>query len=155
MAAISRLTRTEPLPAKTAYDLAGTFYDHRAWMEFWSKNEKPLVLEALGITAGRRIMDVGCGTGFYAIDLVERGNEVCGVDVSPGMIQQLRDKRNRLPISLLNSLWVIRGDGERLPTKDNTFDACIVIRALSHIENYRMMFDELWRVLKNDGILVI
>lgn len=138
-----------------AYDLAGAFYDRRTWMEFWRRNEKPLVLEALGNGTGRRILDIGCGTGFYAIDLVEAGNEVCGVDISLGMIEQLKCKLHSLPGSLRKSLWVLYADGEKLPVKDKNFDACIVIRTLSHIENFQMVFDELWRVLKSNGALVI
>jgi SAM-dependent methyltransferase len=63
------------------YDLLTTAHDHRAWAR---------QLEALARASGargRRLLDVGCGTGCSSEAMIERGYEVVGVDVSPGMLE--------------------------------------------------------------------
>ena len=48
--------------------------------------EAEFVLEELGLPAGGRILDVGCGTGRHAVELARRGYRVTGVDISSGML---------------------------------------------------------------------
>ncbi len=69
-----------------AYDLLTAGHDHAAWAA---------QLEALALQAGlsgRRLLDVGCGTGSSALPMLARGYEVVGVDVSPGMLSLAREK---------------------------------------------------------------
>ena len=50
--------------------------------------DRPAVLEALGPVEGLRVLDVGCGSGLYARELVAGGaRSVVGLDVSPTMIR--------------------------------------------------------------------
>jgi SAM-dependent methyltransferase len=63
-----------------AYDQLTGFHDHAAWAA---------QLERLALAAGlrgRRLLDVGCGTGSSAAAMRDRGYDVTGVDVSPGML---------------------------------------------------------------------
>ena len=53
------------------------------------------LLVAAGDLAGRRTLDVGCGTGTLAVELVERGGKVWGVDSSPEMLAEARAKETR------------------------------------------------------------
>jgi len=69
-----------------AYDLLTSGHDHAAWAA---------QLEGLALEAGlhgRRLLDVGCGTGSSAAPMLARGYEVVGVDVSPGMLERAREK---------------------------------------------------------------
>jgi SAM-dependent methyltransferase len=64
-----------------AYDLLTAAHDHGAWAA---------QLEELALAAGlrgERLLDVGCGTGCSSEAMVERGYDVVGVDVSPGMLE--------------------------------------------------------------------
>jgi cyclopropane fatty-acyl-phospholipid synthase-like methyltransferase len=76
-----------------------------AWQEFFdghapnylqncfTKNtvaEVDFLIDALGLSAGAAVLDVGCGTGRHAIELARRGYRVTGVDISAGMLEQAK-----------------------------------------------------------------
>jgi len=68
------------------YDRFTAHHDHAAWAA---------QLEALAKRAGlagRRLLDVGCGTGASAAPMLARGYEVAGVDISPGMLAAARER---------------------------------------------------------------
>ncbi len=56
------------------------------------EREWPLLAEVLGPPAGRRILDLGCGTGEHARFLAEKGYEVVGVDLSPSMLERAKEE---------------------------------------------------------------
>ena len=72
------------------------FFDHHAAVylqnEFThhTREEADLIVAALGLQPGSRVLDVGCGVGRHALELARRGLRVTGVDISVGMIEQGR-----------------------------------------------------------------
>ncbi len=96
--------------------------------------------------AGRRVVDVGCGTGRFAHALAEGGAEVWGVDTSDEMLAQARA---RLPGGRFE-----RARGEALPFEADSFDAA-VLRQVVHLVDRPAVFAELARVLRPDGRVVI
>ena len=85
-----------------AYDLFTGGHDHEAWAG---------LLEGLAREhglAGRRLLDVGCGTGSALLPMIERGYDAVGVDVSPGMLAIARDK-------LGDSVQLVASDMRWLP----------------------------------------
>jgi SAM-dependent methyltransferase len=64
------------------------------------------VIELYGDGAGRRILDLGCGTGGHAVPLAQRGYEVVGVDRSPDMLRRAaeRSTAGRFELGDLTSL---------------------------------------------------
>jgi SAM-dependent methyltransferase len=51
--------------------------------------------EAAGLPTGRRLLDLGCGTGLSAIPMLDRGWTVLGCDVSPAMVEIARSKTGK------------------------------------------------------------
>ena len=83
----------------------------------WNEEMRTEALDLLDIEEGDRILDVGCGTGFATEGLLERTENVYGLDQSVHQMEkawQKFGKRDRVRF--------YRGDAERLPFKNDTFD---------------------------------
>ena len=80
-------------PAREAYEALAPFYD--LFTDGYSYDTLLAELERLALDhglAGRRLLDVGCGTGKSFLPLLARGYEVAGCDLSPAMVELAREK---------------------------------------------------------------
>lgn len=93
------------------------------------------------------ILDLGCGTGLFGKRIIERGGNLAGIDISRGMLNQAE---NRCPEGDF-----LLGDVEALPYDEGTFDAVTSILAFSYFRNPEIVLQEVMRVLKPGGPLVI
>jgi ubiquinone/menaquinone biosynthesis C-methylase UbiE len=100
-----------------------------------------------GDLLGRRVLDVGCGTGVLAAALAERGSRVWGVDPSEEMLVQAAERAGR-------ALAFKQGLAENLPFKDGWFER-VVFRLVVHVLDRQRAFAEDRRVLAPSGRLVI
>jgi ubiquinone/menaquinone biosynthesis C-methylase UbiE len=104
----------------------------------------------LAPVAGRRVLDVGTGTGRAAIALARRGAIVTGVDASAEMLQvaERRAAEAGVPLGADDTAGVrfIRGDAHGLNFPDRSFDAVVCLRVLMHTPDWRMSLRELCRV---------
>jgi ubiquinone/menaquinone biosynthesis C-methylase UbiE len=108
------------------------------------------VLDAIweeGDLLGRRVLDVGCGTGRVAAELALRGAKVWGVDSSPEMLAEAR-------ASLGRRVGLKLGRAEELPFRDGWFDRA-VLRLAVHLVERSAAFPELARVLVPGGGRVV
>lgn len=127
------------------YDLAAEDYDKKeGYLNSFEKNQ---FLPLLGNLAGKKILDVGAGTGRLAIPLVKAGAEVVAMDVSEKMLMRLYRKNKQIK--------TVVGDAENLPFADGSFDFVYAAFLIVHLKNPTRFFDEAYRVLKNEGILAV
>ena len=132
--------------AKPDYGRMAANYDRlRPIDENWWELFEAIV-EA-GDLAGRRVLDVGCGTGRVAAALNERGTKVWAVDPSPEMLERARANVGR-------SVRLKRAPAETLPFKDGWFDRAL-LRLVVHVVDRPRAFAELFRVLQPGGRIVI
>jgi SAM-dependent methyltransferase len=126
--------------------LAATYDELRPADELWWETVELLV--RLGDLRGRRVLDVGCGTGRLAAALVgEFGCRVWGVDTSAGM---LAVARRRLP----RGVALREAPAERLPFRDGWFERVTMTLVAHHVDRVRA-FAEARRVLGGDGRLAL
>lgn len=92
-------------------------------------------------------LDAACGTGRYAEWLLGQGYEVVGVDPSPGMLKLAREK--------LPDVDFRDGDLSGLPVATGSADLAVCALALTHVEDLARPYQELARVLKPGGRLVV
>lgn len=100
---------------------------------------------------GRRILDVGTGTGRAAIALASRGADVTGVDASVEMLEVAIRRAGEAGLADQNPgaggrVRFLRGDAHHLDFPDRSFDAVVCLRVLMHTPDWRASLRELCRV---------
>uniref|UniRef100_A0A8D0ZHJ7 Methyltransferase domain-containing protein n=1 Tax=Sus scrofa TaxID=9823 RepID=A0A8D0ZHJ7_PIG len=96
------------------------------------------------------ILDVACGTGLVAVELQARGFlQLHGVDGSPGMLEQARAR------GLYRRLSLCTLGQEPLPSSEGTFDAVLMVGALSDGQVPCSAIPELLRVAKPGGLVCL
>jgi ubiquinone/menaquinone biosynthesis C-methylase UbiE len=139
--------------------MAPAFDDQVAAYERWyatplgqlvDRVEKEAVFTLLPELQGRRVLEVGCGTGNISLELARRGSQVVGLDASGPMLAAGQDKARRQGLPLT---W-IRGLAGDLPFPEAAFDGVISILALDFIPDRPGAVREMVRVLRPGGFLV-
>jgi SAM-dependent methyltransferase len=112
--------------------------------------ERPGVISLLPDVAGKRVLDVGCGSGPLSAWLVHRGADVVGFDISPSMVG-LAQKRG-----LRNATFHVADLAEPLRFLENTsFDIAVASLVLHYLRDWVAPLTELRRVLRPEGVLVL
>lgn len=108
---------------------------------------------ALSIHGARNVIDVGAGTGNVAIQLAQRGIAVTAIDISPGMLKQLRSKAKDCSPGKLE---VIEQDAQCLDRwPAGAFDGANVLLVFFAMQQPRRALREVIRVLRAGGLVVI
>jgi sterol 24-C-methyltransferase len=108
----------------------------------------------LGLAAGQRALDVGCGIGGPMREIARfSGARVAGVNNNGYQLQKARDKNRAARIDDLCQL--IEADFMHIPEPDASFDAVYAFEATCHAPDKTALFRELYRVLKPGGKMAI
>src|ERR1700679_2332543 len=109
---------------------------------------RPAILDLAGDVAGRRILDVGCGSGPISAALRDRGATVAGFDPSTTIVELARKRLG--PDADLQ----IADLGRPLPYPAGAFDDVIAALVLHYLEDWTAPLAELRRVLRPGGRLI-
>jgi SAM-dependent methyltransferase len=124
------------------YSRQATHYDE-------TRSASPSVLEplrtALEGAPGRRLVDIGGGTGNYALALKHEGWQPIVVDRSSEMLARAAAK----------GLAVVQADAQELPFEDESFDAAMMISMLHHVDDRGAALAEARRILPSGGRLAL
>lgn len=110
--------------------------------------QKSAVFGLLRYCNGKNILELGSGTGRFTRELAKRGAHVVCVDVSRNMHRQ---SRRFLPPSMADFFTM---SGSRLGFANGSFDACVTVNMMSHVECVPAILSEVNRVLREGGIFV-
>ena len=97
-----------------------------------------------------RILDVGTGTGFFAILLARQGQQVEGIDLTPAMLEEARVQATQEGVSITFREM----DAQELEYADETFDAVISRNLTWTLPEPEKAYREWYRVLKKGGVLL-
>jgi ubiquinone/menaquinone biosynthesis C-methylase UbiE len=105
-----------------------------------------LEVEVVGpLSIGRRVLEIGCGTGLILERLARHADEAVGVDLSPGMLRGARER----------GLDVVMASAGELPFPDAHFDLVCSFKVLAHVPNIGSALEEIARVTRPGGQMVL
>lgn len=143
----------KPDKIKEAYNnLCESYYVARknknSETDFFNTNlEMPTTLKLLENVKNKKILDLGCGPGFYTKILNENGAKIKGIDISEESIKIAQKENPSIELKV--------GDiTKKLPFKNSEFDIVLSSLVLDHIENWNPVFKEVNRVLKKGGMFI-
>ena len=112
------------------------------------------VVEIVGKNNPKQILDIATGTGDLALMMAELDpDKIIGLDISEGMLAVGKEKIAK--VNLSKKIEMVVGDSEEMPFNDDTFDAITVSFGVRNFANLDKGIQEIARVLKPSGVLVI
>jgi ubiquinone/menaquinone biosynthesis C-methylase UbiE len=115
--------------------------------KYWDSFEKEHLAPYIESSKGKKVLDAGAGTGRLTLRLHAAGADVTALDISPHMLAVLKGKKH--------AIKTVEGDIEHMPFKDESFDMVFSSLTLVHLKKPDLFLDECYRVLKDDGKLVL
>ncbi|MBO0784027.1 MAG: ubiquinone/menaquinone biosynthesis methyltransferase [Ktedonobacteraceae bacterium] len=109
----------------------------------------------LALGTGETGLDLGAGTADLSIAVVRRsgpGTHMIGMDITPEMLEQGRQKLRR--IGLQSQIELRVGDAEHIDLPDNSVDGCCSAFTVRNLANIRQGFSEMLRVVRPGGRVV-
>ncbi len=129
-------------------DLSRFYRDSTEYREMLMKEDLPekflpyFSLISCGVNKGAFGLDFGCGTGTSSVVLTQAGYHIVGMDLSFAFRRDIKQS-------------FVQGNGFYLPFKDSSFDFVGMNAVIEHIPDVERFFDEVIRVLKQKGCLII
>lgn len=130
-------------------ELKLTYENPSSFKRFFYQSRFNEVMRALDPRKGEKILDLGCGIGYYTREIIKKGSKVTSVEYSEQYLKQAKNlnKKN-------NSLFIV-ASATNLPFKSDSFDKVLFTEVIEHIPEYEKAIKEVRRVLKNEGVAVV
>jgi ubiquinone/menaquinone biosynthesis C-methylase UbiE len=136
------------------WDRRASTFDDEVGHSLVSDEQRRAWLDLLSRFAGqapRRVLDVGCGTGFLALGFAELGHTVTGIDLSPQMIDRARRKAEQAG----KEVDFHECDAAALDSADETYDVVVARHVIWNLPDPERGVAEWLRVLRPGGRLVL
>ena len=117
---------------------------------FFSDEVRMTALSTATVQSGKIAADIGAGTGFISEGLIQEGLQVIVVDQSEAILKEM--KRKFADIEIIDYRV---GQAQNLPIPDATVDYAFANMCLHHVESPPKAIEEMVRILKPEGKLVI
>jgi ubiquinone/menaquinone biosynthesis C-methylase UbiE len=135
----------------TSYNIDSDSYDLQYFDEQLEKYQ--IITESIRFTKDEIILDVGCGTGLYIINLIDLKkipHIIIGLDISKQMLQKsVRRCKSYKEVNF------ILGDAHNLPFRKNSFDKIFAFTVIQNLSNPIDAIKEFTRVAKENSSIVI
>jgi ubiquinone/menaquinone biosynthesis C-methylase UbiE len=118
-----------------------------------ARRRRRLVREALAARPGDRVLDVGCGPGFYCLEILDEvgpSGSVVGVDSSGAMLGLAGRRCAEYP-----NVEFRESDATSLPVDDADFDTALCVQVLEYVEDATAGLAEMYRALRPGGRVVV
>src|SRR5262245_55780866 len=109
--------------------------------------------DSLGVTAGTRVLEIGCGPGIITTALAASGATVWAIDSLQEMVDRTTAMAEQAGVS--SRVFAQAGHIDNVPFEDATFDLVVLIGVTEWLESLRQPLREIFRVLQPGGHLII
>lgn len=147
------MTVTSPGMTQLSFDAATAKALERAYHKRDMLRRRRHVRDALAAAAGERILDIGCGPGFYVrelLDVVGPRGSIVGVDPSPDMLGLARQRCDGH-----GNVSFRDGNATALPVDDDDFDAALCVQVMEYVPDPPAALAEIHRALRPGGRALI
>lgn len=110
------------------------------------------LLRMSAVTADDTVLDVACGPGIVACELARHARSVTGVDITPGMLQQARQRQRQQGLS--NVQWQ-EANAVQLPFAADTFSLVVTRYSFHHLQDVQQALREMMRVCAPGGRVLV
>ena len=111
-----------------------------------------MLIEMSNVTSEDSVLDVACGPGLVACEFAKIAKNVTGIDITEKMIQQAEERQKELGLS--NMSWNV-GTVLPLPYESESFNIVITRYSFHHFLDPKAVLQEMCRVCKNGGKVLI
>lgn len=135
---------------KGLFDLSKSYYEENKYYEIFSNAEdKPnhILNFLLKKVKNKNVLDIGCGTGKYSVEIIKHAKSLIGIDKSKNQLEIAKSKTT-------NKSCFVCADAANLPFKNNTFDvivSCWCVGTILDKKTQQKVINEAKRVLNKDG----
>lgn len=144
---------------KTAsfYETEAGAYDRRRWSSEagrrMDQSQRDIVRDLAGDCHGKRVLEIGPGTGRFSVELTQSGANLYLTDIASNMLRVTRQRLRE--IGLCERSYLVQADIRGLPFPSNSFDLAVAINVFSHLDAPIRSLSEVARVLRPGGALVV
>lgn len=137
-------------PIVNQYDFFNRFFSLH-FDTIWRKILVSNVQRSVTTNANNSLLDIGCGTGdiiktFKSNTKIHFSHTV-GIDISATMLKRFMKNKDC-------DATLLKANGTNLPFKNKSFDIVSMAFVIRNINNINLLFNEIYRVLKKDGIFI-
>lgn len=111
-----------------------------------------MLIKLSGVSASDDVLDIACGPGLVACEFALHAKHVTGIDITPQMIEQAKERQKEKQLSNLS--WQI-GDALPLPYPDAHFSVVLTRYSFHHFLNPAAVLAEMLRVCKPGGRVMV
>src|SRR5438270_9588727 len=110
-------------------------------------------IDDLALPPGSQVLEVGCGAGFMAVALAQRGLRVQAIDSVEAMVEQAH--QHAVETGTANMLSITVGDAHTLAFDDDSFDLVVAIGVIPWLAQPELAMREIARVTKPGGYAIL
>lgn len=107
------------------------------------------------LNKNQEVLNIGCGNGYVDLELAKKhGFNITGIDLSQTRIQYAKDLKKTYTKEIQDKVTFLEASATNLPFKKDQFSQIISQATFYHVHDKKKLFDEIYRVLKQKGLLV-
>lgn len=110
-----------------------------------------MIFELANLRPNEKVLDIGCGTGIYALEFAKLGMDTTCYDLSKPMLDIARRKAEKENVEMA----FVLGSAEKLPFEDESFDMVTAVTTIEFVEEPKLAIEEMKRVVKRNGRIVL